>query len=111
MNDSPVKINEWLNLNINNLLTIKKEEDGDIDLAELKLEKIDLVQQKGHENYLSPQALLLSGKGSVITDIGKAPLPYDVFEIPLTDQWSAEIENSTLHLSTERGIYVIEVRS
>lgn len=111
MNKSPNKIREWLNLNKDNLLKIKKEEDGDVDLAELKLEKVDLVEHKDYDNYLSAQALLLNGEGNITTDFGKVPLPYDVFEISLTDQWSVETTGNIMYLHTERGNYTIEAKN
>lgn len=109
MDKSVTRVLQWLNSNKNHLLKIKKEEDQDLDLTELTLKDVNLVNHQDHDHYLSAQALLLNGEGNITTAYGKSALPYDVFEIPLTDQWSVSTTDHGMRLHTERGIYTIEV--
>ncbi|NMB02911.1 MAG: hypothetical protein GX971_15535, partial [Firmicutes bacterium] len=63
------------------------------------------------EDYLSSQALLLLGEGTIATESGIEELPGQTYEIALTDRWFSAIDDYSLHLSTERGSYAIEPKS
>lgn len=109
MEQSPDKLHEWFKMHKNKMLTIFKVEDGDLDMANIKLRDIKLVQHKDPDDYLSARALLLRGEGMVRTSSGMESLPGQTFEIALTDQWSSETHGHSLHLYTERGNYTIEL--
>lgn len=104
----PEQILSWFAEHQDQKLRIEKSEDGDLDVCTIKLEAIQVVEHRDAEGYLSPQALLLKGKGTVNTAQGKEPLPGEGFEIPLTGRWCSAADRRTLHLSTERGSYRIE---
>lgn len=104
---SPQALTKWFGPYKNSTLQIRKEENGDKDIAELELKDVDVTLHKDHDDYLSAQALLLKAVGTVATDLGKESLPYNFYEIPLTDHWSASADQHTLRLDTERGHYII----
>ncbi|HHY08967.1 MAG TPA: hypothetical protein GX528_00215 [Firmicutes bacterium] len=101
------KIMAWLRSKENSTLNITKEEDGDQDKIELLFERVDFVEHHDPGDYLAKQALLLHGRGETMTDFGQKPLPGGIFEIALNGKWSAEVKDSSLHLSTDRGAYKI----
>lgn len=109
MDDSLDKIWSWFTEQKGQLVRISKEEDSDKDKAELRLQEVALIPHKDRDEYLSSQAFLLSGKGRVLGENGSAPLPYDFYEVPLTDRWSFETSGLTLKLKTERATYIIKV--
>ncbi len=109
MHQSPDKIQQWLQDNKDRVLTIRKEEDGHLNKITIRLQDVDMVHHQDTDDYLSDQALLLKGEGTVSIDGGTAPLPSDTFEISLTDQWSASSNHRSLQLQTERGNYSIEL--
>lgn len=108
MDDSLDEIWSWFTERKGQLVQITKEEDSDKDKAELRIEEVALVPHKDRDEYLSSQAFLLSGKGQVLGDHGSAPLPYDFYEVPLTDCWSFETSGMALKLKTERATYIIK---
>ncbi|HKM43621.1 MAG TPA: hypothetical protein VJZ70_06475 [Limnochordia bacterium] len=109
MNQSPDKLQQWLQENKDRVLNIRKEEDGHQDRVTIRLRDVDMVRHQDTDNYLSDQALLLRGEGTVSTESGMAPLPSDTFEISLTDQWSVALNHRSLQLQTERGHYSIDL--
>lgn len=109
MHQSPDTLRQWLQDNKDRLLIIRKEEDGHLDRITIRLHDVDLVHHNDTDDYLSDQALLLKGEGTVSTDQGLAPLPSSTFEISLTDQWSVASNHRRLQLQTERGNYSIEL--
>lgn len=108
MNDSLDKIWTWLTAQKGQLIHISKVEDADEDKAELRLQDVVLTPHKDRDEYLSSQAFLLTGEGKVQSENSMAPLPYDFYEVPLTDRWSVETSGLSLQLKTERATYVIK---
>lgn len=111
MDKSPEKVQQWFEAKKDKVLKITKVEDGDHDLATIKLKDVNLVRHEDYDDYLSSQALLLLGEGTVATGAGREMLPYETFEIALTDQWTSRADENSLHLQTERGSYTIELDS
>src|SRR5690606_36692269 len=104
---SPEQILSWFAEHQYQKVRSENTDDGDVDVCNIKLEAIQVVEHRDAEGYLSPQALLLKGKGTVNTAQGNEPLPGEGFEIPLTGRWCSAADRRTLHLSTERGSYRI----
>lgn len=106
------QLTEWLNLHTNRMCTIQKEEDGDIDAVELKLNRVSLgkMERKDPDDYVENEALLLHGEGSIQSGGQQAPLPLDAYEIPLTDTLMLEEQQDVLKVTTERAIYTIRVQ-
>lgn len=111
MAKSPDTLVKWFKNNENNLLKIMKKEEGSHDYVELDLENAIVVLHKDQDEYLSAQALILNGKGTIKTDLGTEILPYDFYEIALTDTWSSETADTNLYLHTERGSYEISAEN
>jgi hypothetical protein len=107
MQQSPEQILSWLKAHQGQELRIEKTGGGDLDLCTIRLEDVELVEHQDAEGYLSPQALLLKGKGVVNTAQGGGPLPGQTFEIPLAGRWFSAADRRMLHLSTERTSYHI----
>ena len=74
MDQSPIQIQKWLDRYKNQVLKITKVEKGDLDEASIKLRQADLIEHEDTDDYLSPQALLLMGEGTIMTDAGRIPL-------------------------------------
>lgn len=111
MDQSPEKIQKWLDEHKNMVLNIRKEEDGDLDSARMRLKDVKFVRHEDTDDYLSDQAFLLIGEGSIDTDTGPEEVPAQTFEIALTDRWFSAVDNHGLHLNTERGSYAIELEN
>ncbi|NLJ80919.1 MAG: hypothetical protein GX335_07840 [Firmicutes bacterium] len=105
------KIRQWLQINKDSSLEIKKEEDGHLDTAVLKLQAVNLVPYRDRDHYLPAQSLILKGRGTISTDFGPKPLPYPSYEIALTDTFSVQEEAGTLKICTERGRYTFKVQN
>lgn len=109
MQQSPEKLKTWLEAHKDQVLKIQKEEDDDLDQATIKLQEVEYAEHHDTDDYLAVQALLLKGEGTVLAGEGEAKLPAGIYEIALTDQWFSASDDKSLHLSTERGSYRIEV--
>lgn len=109
MEQSPEKIRKWLEQHKDQVLSIRKEEDGDQDSARIKLKDVKYVNHKDTDDYLSDQAFLLLGEGTITTDTGVEEIPGHTYEIALTDKWFSAVDDYSIHLSTERGSYAIEL--
>jgi hypothetical protein len=105
---SQEEIKKWLEEHKEQVLKITKVENGDLDLAAIKLKGVSFVQHRHTDDYLSTQALLLRGEGTVSTPHGRESLPGAAFEIALTDNWDGRRDGNSLHLKTERASYTIE---
>lgn len=100
-------IRPWMDQHV--LLT--KHEDGDIDKTVLKLKAITIVEREPSiDDYVSPQALQLHGNGFVLFKDRRTPLPYERYDIPLTDQLHVHRREGALHIVTERAQYTIELQ-
>lgn len=109
MKQSPDKIRNWFDRHKQKELQIRKEENGDRDVSTITLEDVEFVQHHDVDGYLPSQAVVLKGEGTVLAADGEKPLPGKTYEIALTDQWFSAADERSLHLSTERGTYLIEV--
>ncbi|MGB4431921.1 hypothetical protein [Candidatus Darwinibacter acetoxidans] len=109
MQQSTEKIRSWFDRHRQKELRIRKEEDDDLDEARIRLEDVEVVQHHDTDGYLSSQAVLLKGEGTVVAAHGEEPLPGRTFEISLTDRWFSAADDCSLHLNTVRGSYHIEI--
>ena len=74
MQQSQEEIKKWLEQHKEQVLKITKVENGDLDLAAIKLKGVSFVQHRHTDDYLSTQALLLRGEGTVSTPHGRESL-------------------------------------
>lgn len=104
------QVKDWANTHSNPSILINKEEDGDLDQVELQLTDVSLgtLEHVDPDGYLAPQTLLLHGQGHVLKEGEEAPLPQNVYEIPLFGTWITHAKENQLLIRTERGVYTIQ---
>lgn len=104
------EVSQWLDAHKDNGLIIHKEEDGDFDQIELRLEKVSRgrLKEKDPDDYVPAETLLLHGDGTIIGEDIPAPLSQGVYEIPLTEGWKVEEIGNILHIQTDRASYAIQ---
>jgi hypothetical protein len=109
--DEMNQVTEWLESHKNQSCSITKHEDGDIDEVHMYLHKISLAEVEGEdpEEYVSNKSLMLQGEGTINSGDHDAPLPFDVYEIPITDKLYFKQLNNELQINTERAIYKIRI--
>ncbi|MBW7459120.1 hypothetical protein ACFOLF_32550 [Paenibacillus sepulcri] len=102
---------DWLQSHTGQELLIRKQEQEDLDEVRLELSDIDYRSSRSDsiDEYTSDSALLLHGRGTVITEDSEEELPSRTFEIPLQGLNYAKQENDALVLETERAKYLISV--
>ena len=103
------EVEKWFRANKNRVLNILKVEDGDQDIASIMLRDVQVVQHVDQDDYLGSRAILLHGEGVVKTSSDLEALPYDTYEIPLTEQLAAELGEERLQLNTGPRAYTIEL--
>ncbi|NLK09104.1 MAG: hypothetical protein GX316_10490 [Firmicutes bacterium] len=103
------ELEKWFSANKNRLLNILKVEDGEQDIATVMLRDVEMVRHVDQDDYLAPLAILLHGEGIVKTSSDLEALPYDTYEIPLTNQLMAEFGEEKLQLNTGLRAYTIEL--
>lgn len=91
-------------------IKVSKEEIGDHDETIMQLLTIEYANNEQNINdYGADHLLKLRGPGHVKTvDPDPQPLPGSVYDIPLEDHTTYEVDDNMLTLTTERGIYTIE---
>ncbi|MDQ0339149.1 hypothetical protein J2S00_001935 [Caldalkalibacillus uzonensis] len=118
MNDNVQQLTEWFNANRGQQLLINKEElevgtgqVSDHDQVRLWLEKVTLrqLEKEDAEHYLASQEVLLYGRGIVHSEAGEAPLPQQVYEIPLQGHINLSHQERNMRIQTERARYTIQV--
>jgi len=107
----PEIIQGWLSEHKHQQLRITKYEENDQDITEMKLQKVTIAHHQDPEEYLSGTVILLNGEGWVQTAAGSAPLPGNTYELALTDHWSVDTTDTTMHLQTDRARYTITVQN
>lgn len=92
-------------------IKITKHELDDIDETWMQLKAITYDKNTRRiDDYEAIHALQLNGSGKIHTDAnGLKPLPDALYEIPLEDTSLYEFDGETFILSTDRGIYKIEL--
>jgi hypothetical protein len=99
------RLSEWKNKNI----SIRKEQNRDVDMTTMTLEDAKFHQRQGTiDDYVSPLTIQLHGTGSVKTDNGDhQPLPYFTFEIPVDDNYKLEMGQDSVRIETVDEKYTI----
>lgn len=105
------EFNELLNRWTGQYIRVTKHEIDDLDETIIELE--DISYNKNHDSiddYQSKYTMHLNGEGQVLTEQNKArPLPENQYDIPLEEDTLYEFDGSQFIISTERGIYKIEI--
>lgn len=110
---SLMDVTEWLESQVDKELLVSKEEDGDLDETRIRLESVESRGERRDalDDYTDSAALLLRGRGTVVTEGREEPLPSDTFEIPLEGLSLTETAENAALLVTERARYSIKVHS
>ncbi|WP_106495811.1 hypothetical protein [Lentibacillus sp. Marseille-P4043] len=92
-------------------IKVSKFELDDIDETVMNLQDISYSRNTRRiDDYVPMHALQLNGSGAVQTDAtNPQSLPTSLYEIPLEDNSLYEFDSSHFLLSTERGVYKIEL--
>ncbi|MBD0383137.1 hypothetical protein [Paenibacillus sedimenti] len=99
----------WFEANKEKSIMIKKEDQEDIDQIEIEVHEIGLMNFTDTEDaYLSPQAIVLRGSGSIATHDGeKQKLPEDSYEIPFSEHFHGVQRENSMEIQTELATYFI----
>lgn len=100
-------LNEWSG----HPVKISKHELDDIDETLLELNTISYAKDTRRiDDYEPTHALHLNGTGQIQNeDDNTHPLPEALYEIPLEDTTLYEFDGTRFLLSTDRGVYKIEL--
>lgn len=105
------ELNDLLNQWTGQYIRVTKHEIDDLDRTVIDLESISY--NKSHDtidDYQSKYTMHLNGVGHVMTEQNKArPLPENQYDIPLEEDALYEFDGAGFIISTERGIYKIDI--
>lgn len=93
-------------------IKITKHELDDVDQTVLNLQNISYDQNlRRIDDYVPKHSLLLHGDGQIetLTTMSNVSLPSSNYEIPLQDDSLYEFNGETFVLTTNRGVYKIEL--
>lgn len=107
------EIEQWIQERIGQYVSIQKIEEEDVDQVQLQLEGVRIGQQSvpDPDDYVSAQALILSGTGHIESAVQQAltlELPQNAYEVPITQDMMVEQANGMLQISTERAVYRLQ---
>jgi hypothetical protein len=108
--EQKTQLTNWLETQVARNLLIEKKEDGDLDRVELNLEKVSIgrLEEKDPDEYVSREAILLHGEGTIRSGGHEGPLPLDAYEIPITNSLTTSAMGNSMEITTERAIYTIQ---
>lgn len=94
-------------------ITITKHEMEDVDEIRMQLQNVSYATNTRRiDGYVPMHALHLNGAGETQTSGANFhPLPDALYEIPLEDESLYEFDGKQFILSTERGVYKIELQN
>lgn len=93
-------------------IKITKHEINDIDRTVMNLQSVSYDQNTRRiDDYAPKYSLLLNGDGQIetLTALSNEPLPSSNYEIPLEDNSLYEFNGKKFIITTDRGIYKIEL--
>ncbi|MBP2258393.1 hypothetical protein [Virgibacillus alimentarius] len=91
-------------------IKIMKHELDDVDETCLHLDHISYATNTRRiDDYEAMHALHLNGGGAIQTDKDPYTLPDDLYKIPLQDTTLYEYDGYQFLISTDRGVYKIEL--
>ncbi|MFD1451852.1 hypothetical protein [Oceanobacillus sojae] len=93
-------------------IKITKHEINDIDQTIINLQNISYDQNmRSTDGYVPKHSLLLNGDGQIETlaAMDNEPLPSSTYEIPLQDDSLYEFNGKKFFITTDRGVYKIEL--
>ncbi|GIO21484.1 hypothetical protein [Oceanobacillus sp. J11TS1] len=93
-------------------IKITKHEMDDVDQTVMNLRNISYGQNTRRlDDYVPKHSLLLHGDGQIetFTTMSNEPLPSSNYEIPLQDNSLYEFNGEKFFITTDRGVYRIEL--
>ncbi|MEC5423903.1 hypothetical protein QGM71_10420 [Virgibacillus sp. C22-A2] len=105
------EFNELLSKWSGETIKIMKQELDDTDETVMKLKAISYDKNTRRiDEYVPMHTLQLNGTGNVQTTAADLQsLPESMYEIPLEDTSLYEFDGSRFSLTTDRGVYTIEI--
>ncbi|GGP09152.1 hypothetical protein [Oceanobacillus neutriphilus] len=94
------------------MIKITKHEINDIDQTVMNLQSVSYDQKTRRiDDYVPRHSLLLNGDGQIeaLSTMSNEPLPLSNYEIPLEDNSLYEFNGRKFIITTDRGIYKIEL--
>lgn len=114
MHNKPTKDDKQLQEKLNKLqgklIHITKDQNRDIDQTTMTLSRADFHERKPTiDNYVAPFVLQLHGKGKVGTTHAQyEQIPFETYEIPLSEQHKTKIQENQISIITEDINYTIK---
>ncbi|KSU84073.1 hypothetical protein GA0061096_0090 [Fictibacillus enclensis] len=96
-------INDWAG----NQITIRKEENEDLDQINIQLEKATFEQRDSVDDYIADNVMFLHGTAYSTEDGEKTELPSVLYEVPLDGIEEINTDQSIITFKTSRGQYAI----
>lgn len=94
------------------MIKITKHEINDIDQTVMNLQSVSYDQNTRRiDDYVPRHSLLLNGDGQIetLSAMSNVPLPSPNYEIPLEDNSLYEFNGKKFFITTDRGVYKIEL--
>lgn len=108
--EADLQLQDTLNSWNGKLIHITKQQNRDIDETTMTLSGVNFHErQPTIDGYVSPFVLQLHGKGRMATDHAQyEKIPYETFEIPLTEQHQINLQKNQIQIQTTDRNYTIK---
>ncbi len=108
MDQSVLKLMDWLTAQAGETLVIKKQEMSDLDTVHFNLENVDYRNTEDVIDEYLDSALILRGTGNTLNRDGElVPLPQQNYEIAVSGLLLENVDDGQVELRTERAKYSI----
>ncbi|AIQ69112.1 hypothetical protein [Paenibacillus graminis] len=108
MDQSVLKLMDWLTAQAGETLVIKKQEMSDLDTVHFNLENVDYRNTEDVIDEYLDSALILRGTGNTLNRDGElVPLPQQNYEIAVSGLLLEKVDDGQVELRTERAKYSI----
>lgn len=97
------QLNEWAGSQI----SIRKEENGDLDQINIQLDKATFEQRDAQDDYLGDHILFIHGKAYSMESEKPVKLPTVLYEIPIDGIEGIQLDSDLVTFKTQRGTYAI----
>jgi hypothetical protein len=102
-----IDLKEALNNWSGNQISIRKEENGDIDEIKVFLEEATFEQRDAKDDYLGDHIMFLHGKAYANESEQQIELPTILYEIPVDGIDDIQLDPDIVSFQTSRAQYVI----
>ncbi len=107
--EDDIELQDTLNNLNGKLIHITKEVNRDTDKTTMTLSRANLHERPPTiDGYVSPYVLQIHGKGRIGTSSAQyEQIPYETYEIPLTNKLHTHVQPNHISIKTEDGTYTI----